>query len=55
VTLPQLYKDIEIAAFGIPGTVDQKRMKMAIFGKKANPRKGLEIKGLSHRRLDYSF
>ncbi|XP_022785432.1 netrin receptor UNC5C-like [Stylophora pistillata] len=34
VTLPQLKEDIEIAAFGIPGTEDQKRMKMAIFGKK---------------------
>ena len=44
VTLPQLYKDIEIAAFGIPGTVDQKRMKMAIFGKKPTQGRDWKLK-----------
>ena len=34
VTLPTLKEEMEIAAFGIPGTEDQKRMQMAIFGKK---------------------
>jgi len=34
VTLPTLCEDIEIAAFGIPGNDDQKRMQMAIFGRK---------------------
>ena len=34
VTLPTLCGDTEIAAFGIPGNDDQKRMQMAIFGKK---------------------
>ena len=44
VTLPQLYEDIEIAAFGIPGTVDQKRMKMAIFGKKPTQGRDWKLK-----------
>ena len=44
VTLPQLYKDIEIAAFGIPGTADQKRMKMAIFGKKPTQGRDWKLK-----------
>ena len=44
VTLPQLNKDIEIAAFGIPGTVDQKRMKMAIFGKKPTQGRDWKLK-----------
>lgn len=34
VTLPTLHEDTEIAAFGIPGNDDQKRMQMAIFGRK---------------------
>ena len=34
VTLPTLCEDLEIAAFGIPGNDDQKRMQMAIFGTK---------------------
>ncbi len=34
VILPPLREDIEIAAFGIPGNDDQKRMQMAIFGRK---------------------
>ena len=34
VTLPTVCEDTEIAAFGIPGNDDQKRMQMAIFGKK---------------------
>ena len=44
VTLPQLNEDIEISAFGIPGTVDQKRMKMAIFGKKPTQGKDWKLK-----------
>ena len=44
VTLPQLNKDIEISAFGIPGTVDQKRMKMAIFGKKPTQGRDWKLK-----------
>ena len=44
VTLPQLNEDIEIAAFGIPGTVDQKRMKMAIFGKKPTQGRDWKLK-----------
>ncbi len=34
VTLPCLLEDLEVAAFGIPGNDDQKRMQMVIFGKK---------------------
>lgn len=35
VTIPTLCdEDLEIAAFGIPGNEDQKRMQMAIFGRK---------------------
>ena len=34
VTLPTSREDIEIAAFGTPGNDDQKRMQMAIFGRK---------------------
>ena len=34
VTLPALREHTEIAAFGTPGNDDQKRMQMAIFGKK---------------------
>ncbi len=34
VILPPLQEDLEVAAFGIPGNDDQKRMQMAIFGKK---------------------
>ena len=44
VTLPQLNEDIEIAAFGIPGTIDQKRMKMAIFGKKPTQGRDWKLK-----------
>ena len=44
VTLPQLNEDIEISAFGIPGTVDQKRMKMAIFGKKPTQGRDWKLK-----------
>ncbi|PFX28747.1 Netrin receptor UNC5C [Stylophora pistillata] len=44
VTLPQLKEDIEIAAFGIPGTEDQKRMKMAIFGKKPTQGRDWKLK-----------
>ena len=34
VTFPPLREDIEVAAFGRPGRNDQKRMQMAIFGRK---------------------
>ena len=34
VTIPTPCEDTEIAAFGIPGNDDQKRMQMAIFGRK---------------------
>ena len=44
VTLPQLKEDIEIAAFGIPGTEDQKRMKMAIFGEKPTQGRDWKLK-----------
>nr|XP_058953133.1 uncharacterized protein LOC131780545 isoform X1 [Pocillopora verrucosa] len=33
LTLPVLRQSLEVAAFGIPGKDDQKRMQMAIFGK----------------------
>ena len=33
LTLPVLRESLEVAAFGIPGKDDQKRMQMAIFGK----------------------
>ncbi|PFX28743.1 Netrin receptor UNC5C [Stylophora pistillata] len=44
VTFPQLKEDIEIAAFGIPGTEDQKRMKMAIFGEKPTQGRDWKLK-----------
>ena len=33
LTLPVLGQSLEVAAFGVPGKDDQKRMQMAIFGK----------------------
>ncbi|KAL9969789.1 hypothetical protein ACROYT_G022047 [Oculina patagonica] len=44
VILPPLQEDIEIAAFGIPGNDDQKRMQMAIFGKKPTQGKDWKIR-----------
>ena len=42
VTLPFLSGDLEVAAFGTPGKDDQKRMQMAIFGRR--PTKGKDWK-----------
>ena len=42
LTLPLLRENLEVAAFGIPGKDDQKRMQMAIFGKK--PTQGCDWK-----------
>ncbi len=44
VTLPSLGKDIEIAAFGTPGEDDQKRMQMAIFGRRPTQGKNWTIR-----------
>ena len=44
VTLPTLCEDTEIAAFGIPGNDDQKRMQMAIFGKKPTQGRDWQIR-----------
>ncbi|XP_022785449.1 uncharacterized protein LOC111325810 isoform X2 [Stylophora pistillata] len=42
LTLPLLRENLELAAFGVPGKDDQKRMQMAIFGK--DPTKGCDWK-----------
>ena len=42
LTLPLLRENLEVAAFGVPGKDDQKRMQMAIFGKE--PTKGCDWK-----------
>ena len=44
VTIPTLCEDLEIAAFGIPGNDDQKRMQMAIFGRKPTQGKDWKIR-----------
>lgn len=44
VTIPTLGEDLEIAAFGIPGKNDQKRMQMAIFGRKPTQGKDWKIR-----------
>ena len=44
VTLPVLLEDIEVAAFGTPGKNDQKRMQMAIFGKRPTQGKDWNIR-----------
>ena len=44
VTLPLLREELEVAAFGTPGEDDQKRMQMAIFGKKPTQGHDWEIR-----------
>ena len=44
VTFPLLKEDLEVAAFGTPGKDDQKRMQMAIFGRRPTQGKDWKIR-----------